>query len=268
MNPARNPVAPAVFAAARHASGLPRGSSLEQSAIAAVRSNGGALWYVPQSLAGVFQNSNGTGAPAFSSPVGYVADQAGTAHITQATAGSRPTLVQLANGRPGLSFDGADDLLLSALTTGSAGTYIASFVATALALRSVMGNGATPLATAGANLGVTAAGAVRLQRSDGAANTPVQLGGAYSAGTPVVAAATWSGSAGVLRVGGIQVASGSGPVATGAAAIAVGAASAAGTGLWPGSVALACYAPVVMSAADIIAVERFAASLSGAAFAA
>lgn len=238
--------------------------AFEANAIAAATRAGAALWYVRQDLVGTWQNSDASGAPAVSSPVGYVADQAGTAHMTQATTANKPTLVQLANGRYALSFDGTDDRLTNAQTTGSAGTYIAAFVPTALALRGVMGNGATPLATAGANLGTTAAGTVRLQRSNGVANTPVQLGGSYSANNPVVASVTWNGATGVVHVGGTQVASGSGPVATSAATLAIGAASAAGTGPWAGTIVAACYAPIEMAANDRIAIERFAAWLSGA----
>lgn len=66
-------------------------------------------WYDPSDLSTLFQNSDGTGAPAVGSPVGYMADKSGNGnHIIQATSTKRPTLRQ-SSGLYYLEFDGVDD---------------------------------------------------------------------------------------------------------------------------------------------------------------
>ena len=69
------------------------------------------VWFDPSDLSTLFQNSDGTGAPAVGQPVGYMADKSGNGHnATQPTSTKRPTL-RTANGLYYLEFDGADDCL-------------------------------------------------------------------------------------------------------------------------------------------------------------
>ena len=72
-------------------------------------------WYDPSDLSTMFQNSDGTGAPAVDSPVGYIADKSGNGnHAIQATSSKRPTLKQ--NGALYyLEFEGAQGLATSAI---------------------------------------------------------------------------------------------------------------------------------------------------------
>lgn len=50
-------------------------ANLEKNAIAAARRNGAALWYIPDSLAGVYQDSAGTTLPALNAPIGLLLDR-------------------------------------------------------------------------------------------------------------------------------------------------------------------------------------------------
>lgn len=69
------------------------------------------VWFDPSDLSTLFQNSDGTGAPAVGQPVGYMADKSGNGHnATQPTSTKRPIL-RTANGLYYLEFDGADDCL-------------------------------------------------------------------------------------------------------------------------------------------------------------
>lgn len=76
-------------------------------------------WYDPSDLSTQFQDSSGTTAAALSLPVGLISDKSGRGnHASQATAPSRPTLVQPTYYS--LRADGVDDSL--AATTGGGGT--------------------------------------------------------------------------------------------------------------------------------------------------
>ena len=72
-------------------------------------------WYDPSDLSTMFQNSDGTGAPAIDSPVGYIADKSGNGnHAIQATSSKRPTLKQ-SGSLYYLEFEGAQGLATSAI---------------------------------------------------------------------------------------------------------------------------------------------------------
>ena len=72
-------------------------------------------WYDPSDLSTMFQNSDGTGAPAVDSPVGYIADKSGNGnHAIQATSSKRPTLKQ-SGSLYYLEFEGAQGLATSAI---------------------------------------------------------------------------------------------------------------------------------------------------------
>ena len=52
-------------------------------------------WYDPSDFSTMFQNSDGTGAPAVNGPIGYIADKSGNGNTAiQATSAKRPTLRQ------------------------------------------------------------------------------------------------------------------------------------------------------------------------------
>ena len=74
------------------------------------------VWFDPSDLSTLFQNSDGTGAPAVGQPVGYMADKSGNGHnATQPTSIKRPIL-RTANGLYYLEF-GGDDKPETCLTT-------------------------------------------------------------------------------------------------------------------------------------------------------
>ena len=72
-------------------------------------------WYDPSDLTTLFQNSDGTGAPAADGPIGYMADKSGNGnHAIQATSAKRPTL-RVVGGFYYLEFFGAQGLATSAI---------------------------------------------------------------------------------------------------------------------------------------------------------
>ena len=72
-------------------------------------------WYDPSDLSTLFQNSDGTGAPAADGPIGYMADKSGNGnHAIQATSAKRPTL-RVVGGFFYLEFFGAQGLATSAI---------------------------------------------------------------------------------------------------------------------------------------------------------
>ena len=99
------------------------GRTLLQQAIAAIRRNNGALFYVPAKFAGAWTDSAGA------DPVNEVADvigrmtdrTGGGAVATQATTANRPTVQINAQGRYVMRFDGSNDSLTTNITTGNEG---------------------------------------------------------------------------------------------------------------------------------------------------
>lgn len=97
--------------------------TLLQQAIAAIRRNNGALFYVPANFAGSWTDSAGTG------PVNEIADvigrmtdrTGGTGVATQATTANKPTVQTNAHGRYVMRFDGSNDSLTTNITTGNEG---------------------------------------------------------------------------------------------------------------------------------------------------
>jgi hypothetical protein len=72
-------------------------------------------WYDPSDLSTMFQNSDGTGAPAVNGPIGYIADKSGNGNTAiQVTSAKRPTLRQ-AGSLYYLDFLGAQGLTTSAI---------------------------------------------------------------------------------------------------------------------------------------------------------
>lgn len=106
--------------------------TLLQQAIAAIKRNNGALFYVPANFAGSWTDSAGT------DPVNEVADvigrmtdrTGGTGVATQATTANKPTVQVNAQGWNVMRFDGSNDFLQTSLTTGNEGWVCAGVVAT------------------------------------------------------------------------------------------------------------------------------------------
>jgi hypothetical protein len=82
-------------------------------------------WYDPSDLSTMFQDDAGTiPVTADNDPVGRLLDKSGNGnHLTQSTAGSRPTY-QTAGGMHWLAFDGVDDYLTGTLPVVSMGGNI------------------------------------------------------------------------------------------------------------------------------------------------
>lgn len=105
--------------------------SLIAQAVAILSRYSGSLWVGSSEYASA--SSDGTGSVADGGSVGYGRDPIGGRHATQATTARKP-LLQLAGGRWGLKFDGADDALLtSALPNASAETFGVVYTAPASA---------------------------------------------------------------------------------------------------------------------------------------
>lgn len=87
-------------------------------------SSANGFWYDPADLSTLFQDSAGaTPVTAAGQPVGRMLDKSGRGnHRIQATAGSRPTLQQDANGLFYLSLDGTDDGMVTAGALDLTGT--------------------------------------------------------------------------------------------------------------------------------------------------
>lgn len=239
-------------------------SRLEALALSLVQRTNGALWYVPQSLSGVWQNSGQTGAPAVGAAVGYLPAIGSANPMLQATGTNRPTLRQTAGRNYYLEFDGVSDRMgCTTLNTGLNGTMIAVASINAAALASPISSGGGSIAVPGAGLAFNASNQARLQRSDAVATTAT-VGGTYTAGVPQVLEATWN-SAGQAEVflNGVSVATaGSGNLAASTTGIALGANSPAGGNILAGNVYLAFYAPIVLSEPQRKFIRDFGLSLT------
>lgn len=92
------------------------GAAFDPSSLFAAAESGG--WWDPSDLSTLFQtNDTSTPVTAAGQSVGRVSDKSGNGfHLTQATAGNRPTYQVDSNGKPYLLFDGVDDFLTAAFT--------------------------------------------------------------------------------------------------------------------------------------------------------
>lgn len=184
----------------------------------------------------------------------------------QATAANKPTLELQANGYYGMRFDGSNDQLKTTIQQVSAATSaIAAYKLGAAPTGYIMG---------AVNAGVTAGSGFDCQAATltySAIGTGTQ-GSATSvvANTPIVNSYVLSGSGKVLYQGGgvIGNAAGSFTITTAADALwALGNPGSNFAGINANMLAtLFCVSPVALSDADRIAIERFAALLSGASY--
>lgn len=245
---------------------------LELNAIAAARRNAASLWYVPQSLAGVYQDSAGTTPAALNAPIGLVTDMSGLGrNATQATTANKPTVVRLANGRYAMQFDGSNDFLTGPAPASrpTAETFIFAGSWTV--------NGANIgyfLSRRGADgwayLRKSAADDAEVGWANGSVVNATVFDPLTDAGAATVVTGLAKSGAVSLRVNGQVRITNTSAVVLASSATPVGLGSISGlssSAPLPGSMSLACWLPGEMPDADRIAIERFAAYLSGAPYA-
>ncbi len=250
------------------------GGILQQNAINAARSNNAPLWFVPDGMQGAYQNSLLTLAAGLGDPVGGLMDQqygigvGGGSNVTQGTAGARPIIVALSGGHKGLSMDGTDDFLGSTLASTSAGTLIAAFLPTAASC-SILSNGGSAAGVAGAAIRINGTSNMQLGVSNGTTQISISMD-VFVSGTPYVCSGDWDAVAGKRAwVNGVAGTPNADTTVdpTDADLFAIGARQVAGANqFFTGTFVLGCKSPTKMSDADRIAIERFAAYLSGAAY--
>ena len=84
-------------------------------------------WYDPSDLSTLFQDNLGTTPAAIGMPVGMMMDKSGNGfHVRQTDAALRPILMQDAEGRIFLTFDGVDDVMTSANIAGLGAPFFAA----------------------------------------------------------------------------------------------------------------------------------------------
>lgn len=250
-----------------------RYQEIQGEAIAAARRNNASLWYAgaQTDLTGfVWQDSAGTTPATGTDPIGRLTDRAGLNNATQVTAANKPTLELQANGYYGMRFDGVNDNLLSTLGLGGASDFTLTVAGIADASASVR-------VAAGTFLVANRAYVAQLATSNfigGGAGTANQGGTFVSAinwqTTPSVASVRVSGTTAELYINGVLARSESTTTSGTGMPLTIGAGNNAGavTLFFAGCITLVAAVPTVgITAADRISIERFAALLSGAAYA-
>lgn len=248
-------------------------AELEAAAIAAARANNAALWYIGRDLAGVFEDSAGATPAVLGGPVGlwrdrqYGVGSASGVAASQATAANKPTLVMLASGYIGASFDGVNDFLSTTSNSIGANTVPYTLIASAQHSPSSGALGIRQIICDGRGIGVADASYRTLHAGQG--RYGLAAAGTLSPGVALTASATYAGSGGVLTIrrNGAVDFTGSVPVPVPvSSSIFIGQRNNAAE-YWWGSVALASACSGVMPDADRVAIERFAAHLVGVAYA-
>lgn len=248
-------------------------AELEAAAIAAARANNAALWYIGRTLTGVFEDSAGATQAVLGGPIGLWRDRqygVGSAlgfAASQATAANKPTLVSLASGYIGASFDGVNDFLSTAPNFIGANTAAYTLIASAQHSPSSVALGIRQIICDGRGVGVADSSFVTLHAGQG--RYGLAAAGTLSPGVALTASATYAGGGGVLtmRRNGAVDFTGSVPVpAPVSASVFIGQRNNSAE-YWWGSVALASACSGVMPDADRVAIERFAAHLVGVAYA-
>lgn len=248
-------------------------AELEAAAIAAARANNAALWYIGRNLAGVFEDSAGATQAVLGGPIGLWRDRqygVGSASgfaASQATAANKPTLVALASGYIGASFDGVNDFLSTASNFIGANTAAYTLIASAQHSPSSGALGIRQIICDGRGVGVADSSFRTLHAGQG--RYGLAAAGTLSPGVALTASATYAGSGGVLtmrRNGAVDF--------TGSVPVPVPVSSSVFIGqrnnsaeYWWGSVALTSACSGVMPDADRVAIERFAALLIGTTYA-
>jgi len=221
-------------------------------------------WYDPSDLWSMNTKHDGSGAvPGVGDPVGYIADKSGRGnHAKQTTDTARPTLQQDANGKYYLQFDGVDDLLGTALSTGAVGLLVAGWYLDESAVDAPLGSGAINTTTAGARFSSGVSGELYFAVSDGASRQQVIATGAV-VGTPAVTLQAWDGSTLLGRHNGAVKANDAQTVQCGTAPIVIGGASGESLSRLKGRIYSALIRGAASTAAQIAAAERYAAVKTG-----
>ena len=260
-------------------------AELEAAAIAAARANDAALWYIGRDLSGVFGDSYGTTPAVLGGPVGLWRDRqygvgSGSGfHLSQATAAARPTVVTLASGLLGISFDGNSDYLVSTYRSLYAAGSSTLIYAHDQSLSSTGGGvfmevaaaSTTEFYTTSALPGgqTTVAAAIRNNSNVWLANNVTVLGAGGRTGAGVTTV-TDTGSTITGRRNGVASApvsyARSGSLSTDVLSVCATARTTPGNYVG-GRFGLICSAPTAMSASHRAAIERFAAHLVGVAYA-
>lgn len=243
-------------------------SELKEQAIAAARRNNASLWFAgaPADLTGfVWQDSAGTTPSSGTDPIGRLTDRAGSNAATQTTAGNRPTLELQSSGFYGMRFNGTNNTLIHSINSGSnPATKIVGFKSN---ITPAIGSYITPLSSGTAPMLLSSNAANRLctYLNDFALSEPAveTLAGANNVYSMVIAAAN---NIAFFANGAAR------GVATNATTFAFNTGSAIGNDpssgrFFTGLIYLACISSTAMPNADRIAIERFAALLSGATYA-
>lgn len=226
--------------------------------VAMLDSVGGSLWVAdPQYLA---LNSDGSGAVTVGSAVGYMRDLCAAArHMTQATTAAKPLINQV-GGKWAMQFDGVNDFLSTvSLPAVAAETIVIAKTQTTkpeqfrATIAKLSGNtGFAIYADVTSTSGVvTGTGTAQVYASGASINT----------GTATLTLRVASGDR-VVRENGYQVGVRSDLYTSTNAAMALGASS-GGSAFQLCDIYAAAYAPVALTDAQCLLVERYLASLSG-----
>lgn len=245
------------------------GRTLLQQAIAAIRRNNGALFYVPANFAGSWTDSAGT------DPVNEVADvirrmtdrTGGGAVATQATTANRPTVQINAQGRYVMRFDGSNDSLATNITTGNEGWVCAgvTFGGADLATETVFCSGAGNRFEKGVWLardGSLTGNRWRVQTANGSSVSAPVVNTLALRNTPRVVEGGWTASTAIAAVDGVEVSSARTGDATPAQKALIGA-YLAGTHSLSGTMTAQVICPVLPSAADRAIIRKWIGSLQG-----
>jgi hypothetical protein len=250
--------------------GKTRYEFLRDAAEAAALANGASLWYAgrEQDLSGfVFEDSAGTTPATGTDPIGQLKDRTGAFN---ATAANKPTLELQANGYYGMRFDGSNDALSVALISAGVNshTVIGAGNCNSAILDKIMfaqrGATTTPIVAQLEWTGNQPRYVVRDNAGTLVANTSATA----ALNVPIVASGSSGDGFRTLRVNG-QIAAQTVLSALGATTVtanSIGQNATALTSSMSGLIYLICVSPTFMVDADRIAIERFAALLSGAAY--
>lgn len=243
--------------------------TLMQQAIAAIRRNNGALFYVPANFAGAWTDSAGT------DPVNEVADvigrmtdrTGGSAVATQATTANKPTVRINAQGRYVMRFDGSNDSLTTTITTGNEGWVCAgvTFGGSATADETVFCSGAGNDLEKGVWLGRVGSltkSSWRVQISNGSGLYASVVNTLALRNTPRVVEGGWTASTAIAAVDGVEVSSAKTGDATPAQTARIGA-YLTGTQSLSGPMTAQVICPVLPSAADRAIIRKWIGSLQG-----
>lgn len=182
-------------------------ATLLAAAIAAVQSEGGDLHVASLDLASLYTDDAGTVAAAQGQDIALWDNRrAAGSDLAQTSAGDRPSLSTMPNGRPGLHLATTADWMQYADGTGTTGEWI--FACTrdvgAATPAAMMGNRGSGNTTAGVYIlaGTTGTGQPGVQMRIGDATSPLNLEVEAGIEGAVIVAARWTSAQAVLRVNG------------------------------------------------------------------